>query len=134
MSCAKPSLLHGQLDKFMKKLNQARVCTTPGCRGDLVPIHIRSAGQGGAVTIGYTCNGCVGHTILFETSSRYEQGRISEIGMAVQVAFIIAGCTHITYYNKNVKACAPSSGMTFSPPLRSCYVKIPKTRCDKWTR
>lgn len=45
-----------QLDKFMKQLNQARVCATPGCQGDLVPVHVKSAGQGGAITIGYTCN------------------------------------------------------------------------------
>ena len=87
-----------QLDKFMKQLNQARVCATPGCQGDLEPIHVKSAGQGGAVTIGYTCNGCVGHPILFETSSRYEPGRTTEIGIAIQVAFIVAGCTYMTYY------------------------------------
>ena len=87
-----------QLDKFMKLLNQARACTTPGCQGDLVPVHVKSAGQGGAITIGYTCNGCVGRTIVFETSSRYEPGRSTEIGIAIQVAFIVAGCTHITYY------------------------------------
>ena len=80
-----------QLDKFMKQLNQARVCTTPGYCGDIVFVHVKSAGQGGAVTIGYTCNGCVGHTIVFETSSRYKPGNTTEISVAVQVAFIIAG-------------------------------------------
>ena len=45
-----------------------------------------------------TCNGCVGRTIVFETSSRYEPGRSTEIGIAIQVAFIVAGCTHMTYY------------------------------------
>ena len=35
--------------------------------------------------------------LLFETS-KYELGCATEISIAVQVAFIIAGCTHVTYY------------------------------------
>ena len=35
---------------------------------------------------------------LFETSSKYELTNTSEISVAVQVAFIVAGCTHATYW------------------------------------
>ena len=40
-----------QLDKFMKQLNQIRVCATPGCKGALTPERVRIAGLGGAVSI-----------------------------------------------------------------------------------
>ena len=45
-----------QLDKFMKKVNVARVCATPSCRGELTPVRVRSAGLGGASSICYMCN------------------------------------------------------------------------------
>ena len=86
-----------QLDKFMKQLNAVRVCATPGCKGNLVPLHLKRAGLGGAITIAYNCDGCTGQLALFETSAKYELGSNTEIGMSVLVAFIIAGCTHTTY-------------------------------------
>ena len=133
-----------QLDKFMKKVNVARVCATPGCRGELTPVRVRSAELGGAVSIRYICNGCTQQVAVFETSSKYRlttthvkpsgasdeltgasdeltgasdeptgtsdepSGKqlsnaserlisASEISCAVQVAFIAAGCTHMTY-------------------------------------
>jgi hypothetical protein len=40
-----------------------------------------------------------------EASSKYDGvGSMTEIGMAVLVAFIIAGCTHTTYF-KNAQKC-----------------------------
>ena len=87
-----------QLDKFMKQVNEMRVCATPGCNGNLTPINVKSIGLGGAVSISYVCNGCGSRTAFFETSSKYELGGINEVSIAAQVAFIIAGCTHATYY------------------------------------
>ena len=87
----------------MRQLNQIRVCATPGCKGELIPVHVNSAGQGGAVTIRYTCNGCVSQMAVLETSAKYELGNTNEVSIAVQVAFIIAGCTHMTYYKVFVK-------------------------------
>ena len=89
-----------QLDKFIKQVNQIRCCATPGCKGALRPINVKSLGLGGAVSITYACNGCAGQWAFFETSSKYELGATTEIGIAAQVAFIIAGCTHITYFNR----------------------------------
>ena len=40
-----------KLDKFMEQLNEVRVCT---CKGKL---HVKSAGLGGVVSIGYKCTG-----------------------------------------------------------------------------
>ena len=42
-------------------------------------------------------NGCGKHESHFETSSKNELYNISDISMSVQVAFIVAGCTHTTY-------------------------------------
>ena len=86
-----------QLDKFMKQLNAVHVCATPGCKGNLVPLHWKRAGLGGAITIAYNCDGCTGQLAQFETSAKYELGSNTEIGMSVLVAFIIAGCTYTTY-------------------------------------
>ena len=44
-----------QFDKFIK---QIRCCTTPGCKGALTPVYVRSVGLGGTVSISCTCNGC----------------------------------------------------------------------------
>ena len=93
-----------QLNKFMKQLNQICSCTTPGCKGELTSVHVKSAELGGAVSIGYTRNGCVGQRVLFETSYKYELTSTSDISIAVQVAFIVASCTHMTYY-KNTETC-----------------------------
>ena len=87
-----------QLDKFMEQVNSIRSCITPGCTGILIPVHVKSTGLGGALSVSYTCNGCAAHSALFETSSKYELANTSEISVAVQVAFIVAGCTHATYF------------------------------------
>ena len=55
-------------------------------------------GLGGAVSIKYNCNGCCKHEAHFETSSKNGLYNTSDISMSVQVAFIVAGCTHTTYY------------------------------------
>ena len=56
---------------------------------------MKCAGLGG---VGYICNGCVSQTALLETSAKYELTSTSEVSTAVQVAFLVAGCTYKTYY------------------------------------
>lgn len=89
-----------QFDKFIKQVNEIRSCATPGCEGALTPVYVKSVGLGGAVSISCTCNGCGNRGVIFEMSSKYmcELGSATEISVAIQVAFIIAGCTHITHY------------------------------------
>ena len=87
------------LGNFIEQLNRIRKCTTPGCDGKIVPTSIESIGLGGSINICYTCSGCVMKYAQLEASSKYDGvGSMTEIGMAVQVAFIIAGCTHTTYF------------------------------------
>ena len=113
-----------RLDEFIKQLNHIRACATPGCKGELIPVHINSAGQGGAVTMRYTCNGCINQAAVLETSSRYELGNGSEVSIAVQVAFLIAGCTHATYYKtlKHALGIDAVNWYNFSLPLRCCIL------------
>ena len=125
-----------QLDMFMNQLNKIRACTTPGCKGSLVPDRVRSTGLGGAVSIKYMCNGCVCKTALFETSSKYELTGSNDISIAVQVAFIIAGCTHITYHKvlKHALGIDAVSMSTFQSTIKKMYpvVKLMVDRmCDE---
>ena len=85
-----------QLDIFIQQLNSIRCCSTRGCTGVLIPSTIKSIGLGGAVSIFFTCNGCFLHHAHFESSVQYEG--TSEVSIAVQVAFMVAGCTHANYY------------------------------------
>ena len=112
-----------QLDKFINQVNQIRCCATPGCKGALRPINVRSVGLGGAVSSSYTCSGCASQWALFETSSKYELGSTTEIGIAAQVAFIIAGCTHITYYKvlKNMLGIEAVTLRSFHSTVRLMY-------------
>ena len=75
-----------QLDKFIKQVNQIRCCTTPGCKGALSPINVKSVRLGGAISVTYACNGCANQWALFETSSKYKLGHATEISIATQIA------------------------------------------------
>ena len=86
-----------QLQRFIDAINASRGCRTPMCTGALVPVYVKSVGLGGALSISFSCDGCGLKHILFESSARYELENTSEIGVCVQVAFIVAGSTHATY-------------------------------------
>ena len=87
------------LQSFINQINEIRRCTTPGCGGKIVPTEVKSIGLGGAISVFYACNGCVTKFAEFESSPKFSGiGRMTEISMSVQVAFIVAGCTHATYY------------------------------------
>ena len=86
-----------QLEIFINNINAIRGCKTPGCDGKLVNSHVRSNGLGGALVVTFACNGC-GKCVLFQTSATCEGINTSEIGIALQVAFIVAGFTHSTYF------------------------------------
>ena len=58
-------------------------------------MSFHTKGLGGAVKIHYTCDGCGISSPCFECSLKSDT---SEIGAAIQVAFIISGCMHATYY------------------------------------
>ena len=113
-----------QFDKFIKQVNEIRCCATPGCKGALTPVYVRSVGLGGAVSISCTCNGCGNQGVIFETSKyMYELGSATEISVAIQVAFVIAGCTHTTYYKvlKHALGIEAVSWPTFHSTIKRMY-------------
>ena len=59
---------------------------------------MNNAGQGGAVTIRYSCNGCVSQMVVLEMSSRYELGNTNEVSIAVQVKHAL-GIDAIHWYD-----------------------------------
>ena len=73
---------------------------------------MRSVGLGGAASISYARSGCASQWALFDTSSKYELGNTLEFGIAAQVVFIIAGCTHKTFY-KVLKHALGTEAVTF---------------------
>ena len=85
-----------QLETFVDSINKIRGCKTSKCDGNLVPIFVRSVG--GGIHIRFGCNGCRSKQALFETYSKYKPAERSNcISLSVQVAFIMAGGTHVVY-------------------------------------
>ena len=110
------------LNQFDKLINsEIQCCATPGCKGALTLVYVRSVGQGGAVSIICTCNGCGNRGAILETSSKYNLGSATEISIAIKVAFIVAGCTHTTYYIVLKHALGIEAvSKPFSQPSREC--------------
>ena len=63
--------------------------------GELIPVKFNSSGLGGAISLSYACSVCAVKGAVFEASVKYPLGNVS---MSLQVAFILVGCTHATYY------------------------------------
>ena len=85
-------------EKLMSVVNSVRGCKTPNCTGKLIPVELKSAGQGGSLNITYVCGGCRLQSATFTTSSVSQLIDASEISLCVQVAFIISSSTHATYH------------------------------------
>ena len=62
----------------------------------------------------------------------YELGDATEISVAIQVAFIIAGCTHMTYYKvlKHALGIEAVSWSTFNSTIKRMYPVV-KEMVDK---
>ena len=86
-----------QLGKCLDSINELRSCNTPGCRGDLAPISVKSQGLGGGVSVSVCCTGCGIKGTMFETHVN-GPGNTNVVSKCVQVAFIVAGCTRAVYY------------------------------------
>ena len=87
-----------QVGKFLDMINQVRGCKTPGCNGNLAPTGVMSKGFGGCVYVSCRCDGCGSGGAYFETYIN-QPGRTKDIvSKCVQVAFIVAGSTHMGYY------------------------------------
>ena len=87
-----------QVGKFLDMINQVRGCKTPGCSGNLAPTGVMSKGFGGCVYVSCRCDGCGSGGAYFETYMN-QPGRTKDniVSKCVQVAFIVAGSTHMGY-------------------------------------
>ena len=111
-----------QLGKFLDAINEMRSCNTPGCRGDLAPISVKSQGLGGGVSVSVCCTGCGIKGTMFETHVN-GPGNTNVVSKCVQVAFIVAGCTHAVYYKilKNALVIDAISEPVFMDSIYSMY-------------
>ena len=86
-----------QLRAFVDQVNATSVCATPCCSGKLTPVSVTFAGLGGALQMQYNCTGCSQRQLVFNSSVQHEASGESAIGLALQVAFIAAGCSYEQY-------------------------------------
>ena len=88
-----------KLGNFINTVNEIRSWTTPGCKGNLAPVAVKCRSLEGAIAVRYSCDGCNLKGATLETHSKCETVLASSntLSVSLQVAFIIAGCTHATY-------------------------------------
>ena len=113
-----------QLQSLIESFNATSKCSvTEGCNGMLVPVHIKTVGLGGAIEIIFACNGCWGRRIPFRSSALIEGTKRSVVSVAIQVAFIAAGCTHSTYLKvlKQSLGMSAVTGEVFSATIKLLY-------------
>ena len=121
-------------------VNEIWGCKTPNCKGKLIPVEVKSLGLGGALDIKYVCDGCQLRGETFTTCAMFKLINHSEISLCIQVAFIVAGCTHATYYKTlqhslgiaavSMPVFMQTIGLMF-PIVKKCltsYVKVPKKK------
>ena len=111
-----------QLGKFLDGINKIKSCNTPGCRGDLAPTCVKSKGLGGCISVSICCTGCRMQGVMLDTRIEPESGT-NVVSMCVQVAFIVAGCTHAVYYKilKNALGIDGVSEPVFMDTIYSMY-------------
>ena len=86
-----------QFQSFIDQMNATSVCATPHCDGKLVPVSVRFFGLGGALVIQFACTGCSERMLTFRTSVDIALSKHSVVSLALQVAFVAAGCAHAQY-------------------------------------
>ena len=86
-----------QLNEFLNQVNTTSLCYTPNCAGKLIPIYIKHVGLGGSILVKFSCTGCSERMLNLSSSAEIEFSRRSACSLAMQVAFIAAGCMHAQY-------------------------------------
>ena len=86
-----------QVQAFVDQVNATSSCATLGCTGLLKPTSVKLKGLGGAVDIDYDCTGCAERRLTFNSSALCEASGQNVVRLALQVAFIAAGCSYAQY-------------------------------------
>ena len=85
-----------QLQAFIDQINATSTCATSDCNGQLKPVSIILTGLGGSVEVQYDCT--VVQCTKYSSIVLLFMKVVSKlVGLALQVAFIAAGCTHAQY-------------------------------------
>ena len=104
----------------------------PGCTGSVVPVHFDSLGLGGTFSVTCCCDRCF-KGMAFDTSMKHESlySTTTAVGMSVQIAFIIVGCTHAVYY-KTLKLALGIDGVSMSIFMNKirCMYPVVKAMLD----
>ena len=88
-----------QVTDLIDQVNATSGCkATSGCTGELKLVRVRLAGLGGAVEMTYSCSECSRRVVTFRSSVEHETTKQTVVGLALQVAFACAGCTHAKYH------------------------------------
>ena len=88
-----------QVTDLIDQVNATSGCkATSGCTGELKLVRVRLAGLGGAVEMTYRCSKCTKRVVTFRSSVEHETTKQTVVGLALQVAFACAGCTHAKYH------------------------------------
>ena len=89
------------------------VCCTPQCTGKLVPYNVKLVGLGGATIVKFTCTGCNDQRLALHSSVNVPLSKRTVVSLALQVAFVVAGCAH-SQYCKVLKQCLGISSVSAS--------------------
>ena len=83
---------------FIEQVNCTSKCSTPGCSGYLRSFEVKAMGLGGAIEMSIQCSGCTARSLTFSTSVSTSMCSTQPlVSIALQVAFVCAGCTHAHY-------------------------------------
>ncbi|XP_070562223.1 uncharacterized protein [Ptychodera flava] len=89
------------MSDFMENINRTSHCRTDGCSGILILVKVTTAGLGGSLKIDYSCNGCTGRNISFDSSIYIEGTRRTIVSLALHLAHFIAG-NHFSDISKSL--------------------------------
>ena len=121
-----------QLQYFTDQIN--RGCRESGCQGKLTPLNVDTRGMGGATNITYRCNQCL-NSVYFQQATNSSIFGGNDISLAVQVAFITAGCTHATYAKilqlLGIEPVSSSTFMTTIKKLHPIVEQMVKEMCER---
>lgn len=95
-----------QLQQLIDQINLTSNCYTPRCTGKLVPINVK-------LIVKFACTGCTNRNLAFHSSVTVVLSKRTIVSLAMQVAFVVAGCTH-AQYSKVLKQCLGISSVSAS--------------------
>ena len=113
-----------QFQSLIDQVNANSKCSTLRCNGILVPVGMRVFGLGGAIDIRLACTGCTDRVLTFPSSAQVPLSNRAVVSIALQVAFIAAGCAH-AQYSKVLKQSLGMSAVSKDVFLRSQSCCIP---------